>query len=371
MKIVLTGAAGFLGWHTRLRLHAQGEHTVVPVTRQRWADLRGAVEGADAVIHIAGVNRSPSDDDVQRGNVALAEALADAMDARPGLKVVFANSTQCGNGSTYGAGKAQALDVLTAAGARTGGSVVDVRFPNLFGEHGRPRYNSFIATFVDACVRGEEPTIQDNVVPLLHAQDAAQVLVDALTGSASRVDPSPEEHSVRDVWNLIKEFHASYATGEIPDLSTKFRVDLFNTYRSALFPDHYPMLLTPHTDARGTFVETVRVRGGEGQSSISSTAPNITRGEHFHLRKIERFVVVQGEATIALRRMFTHDETTFHVNGDRPAAIDMPTGWAHNITNRGVGTLITQFWSHELFRPDAPDTYAEQVRIRDLREQHT
>lgn len=370
MRILLTGAAGFLGWHTRVRLHAQGGHTVIPITRETWPTIPSAVTEADAIIHIAGVNRAADDADVLHGNVALAETLGAAMDIRPGLRVVYANSTQSGNGTPYGRGKAQALDVLTEAARRSGGSVVDVRLPNLFGEHGRPHYNSFVASFVDACVRDEVPHIQDNDVRLLHAQDAAQILIDALTSTQVRVEPDPASRSVREVWQLLTEFRDAYATGDFPDLSTGFRVDLFNTYRAALIPHAYPIHLIPHTDDRGTFVETVRSHGGEGQSSISTTAPGVTRGEHFHLRKIERFAVVHGQATVALRRMFTDEVLTFSVNGSAPVAIDMPTGWAHNITNTGEGTLITQFWSDELFRPAAPDTFAEPVRPTDSQEAH-
>lgn len=361
MKVLLTGAGGFLGWHTRLRLHAQGVHDVDIVTRTSWSDLPERVAGADAVVHVAGVNRG-EDAEVEAGNVRLAEDLADAvLAAGTPKRVVYANSIQHGNGTPYGQGKARAADVLFAL-EREGHSVVDVRLPNVFGEHGRPRYNSFVATFVDAVARGETPRVADRPVELLHAQGAAQALIDGLTTDAPRLDPQGTEVGVQDVLDLLTEFEAGYSTGEFPDLSTPFRVDLFNTYRAALFPGRYPIRLRPHTDARGTFVETVRCRGGEGQSSISSTVSGVTRGEHYHLKKIERFAVVQGSATIALRRMFHDDVVEFPVTGATACAIDMPVGWVHNITNTGHDVLVTQFWSHELFRPDAPDTFPHRVR---------
>lgn len=211
-------------------------------------------------------------------------------------------------------------------------------------------------------IRGEQPTIADRPVPLLHVQQAAQALIDGLDATAARIDPPAESVSVQEVYDLLLEFAASYATGEFPDLSTPFRIDLFNTYRSALFPGNLPIALTPHADARGRFVETVRCRGGEGQTSFSTTLPDITRGEHYHLSKIERFAVIQGAARISLRKMFSADVIDFDVSGERPMAIDMPMGWVHNITNTGSEVLLTQFWSHELFRPDAPDTFFEPVR---------
>lgn len=366
MKVVLTGAGGFLGWHTRLRLAALTDHDVIPVSRENWGDLELLVDSADAVIHVAGVNRAQTDEEVEEGNVKLGADVARAITAasRP-LRVVMAGTIQVERDNAYGRGKLSAQRVIAEATAKAGGHFVDVCLPNLFGEHGRPAYNSFVATFVHHAITSSVPQINDNSVELLHVQDAAQALIDSLQHESARVRPRGTQTSVVDVWNLLQEYHSSYTPGgEIPDLSTKFRIDLFNTYRAALFPSHYPIPLVPHSDARGTFVETVRCRGGEGQSSFSSTAPGVTRGEHYHLTKIERFAVIKGKARISLRRMFHSEVVEFDVTGDEPVAIDMPVGWAHNITNTGDDILLTQFWTHELFRPDAPDTFAEPVRPR-------
>lgn len=361
MRVVLTGAGGFLGWHTRLRLHALTDHEVVAIDRATWPELISAVADADAVIHVAGANRG-SDDDVSATNISLATDVARAVRAAPRpVRIVLAGTIQAGADTAYGTSKQRVVDLLAAAGDETGGSFVDVALPNLFGEHGRSNYNSFVATFAAAAAAGETPSIADRPVGLLHAQQAAGLLVEALTGTPAAARDAAVEIKVGEVWDLLQEFRASYATGEIPDLTTSFRVDLFNTYRAALFPAHYPIALTPHDDPRGRFVETVRVKGGEGQSSVSTTVPGITRGEHYHLHKIERFAVLQGDATICLRRMFGSEVITFRVTGEAPSAIDMPTGWVHNITNVGSGTLLTQFWAHELFRPEAPDTFAEPV----------
>lgn len=364
MRIVITGASGFLGWHTRLRLGALTNHAVVPAGRAEWPDLPSLIRDADAVIHVAGVNRADNDDEVSTGNAVLAEDLAAAITAKGApLRVVYANSIQAGNSTPYGTGKDRAAQILREAASSTSGHFVDVRLPNIFGEHGRPKYNSFVATFVYATVAGETPTIQDKRVGLLHAQDAGASLIDGLTTTSDTLTPEPEEHGVQEVWDLLQEFHESYVpAGEIPDLSTKFRIDLFNAYRAALFPAHCPIALVPHSDPRGSFVETVRCRGGEGQTSFSTTAPGITRGEHYHLSKIERFAVIRGKARMELRKMFTDEVLAFDADGEAPVAIDMPVGWVHNITNTGDETLFTQFWSHELFRPDAPDTFPQPVR---------
>lgn len=364
MKIVLTGAKGFLGWHTRLRLAAQTEYEVRPVTRENWSDLADLVADADAVIHIAGVNRADNENAVEQGNIRLGADLANAV-ALSGraLRVVMAGTVQVERNNAYGRGKLTAQKQIAGATRSLGGHFVDVCLPNLFGEHGIANYNSFVATFVKAVIDGETPRIDDNAVELLHAQDAAEALIRALGSTENALRPTGELTNVADVWDLLQEFHRSYVPlGEIPDLSSEFRIDMFNTYRSGLFPKHYPIKLVPHSDSRGSFVETVRCRGGEGQSAFSSTFPGVTRGEHYHLKKIERFAVIQGHARISLRKMFEDDVIDFLVSGDAPVAIDMPVGWVHNITNIGDGVLLTQFWSHELFRPEAPDTFPEPVR---------
>lgn len=364
MKIVVTGANGFLGWHTRLRLAALTDHEVRPVTRENWSELSDLVADADAVIHIAGVNRADTDDAVEQGNIQIGADLAAAVTASGrAQRVAMAGTIQVERDNAYGRGKLAAQNQIAEATRALGGHFVDVRLPNLFGEHGVPHYNSFVATFVKSVINGETPQLNDNPVELLHAQDAAQALIDACETSEGMLRPNGELTGVVSVWDLLQEFHRSYVPiGEIPDLSSKFRVDLFNTYRASLFPEHYPIALVPHSDPRGSFVETVRCCGGEGQSAFSTTVPGITRGEHYHLTKIERFAVIQGNARISLRKMFGHDVLNFEVSGDAPVAIDMPVGWVHNITNTGDDVLLTQFWSHELFRPDAPDTFAEPVR---------
>lgn len=361
MKILLTGAAGFLGWHTRARLRALTDHEVIAVDREEWANLQDYVDGVDAVLHLAGVNRGP-DEEVELGNVELARAVGDAVRAR-GVRprIVYANSIQTGNGTPYGTGKAAAAEVLADLAAELGVHFVDIQLPNLYGEHGRPGYNSFVATFAHSVVNGETPSIVDKQVDLLHAQGAAQALIDALDTTQAVVKPQGTPTTVQGVYDTLRDFNALYATGDIPPLLTELDVDLFNTLRAAKFPGHYPIALSPRSDDRGRLVEVVRAHGGQGQTFISTTKPRITRGEHFHLRKVERFVVVGGQARISLRKLFTDDVVSFDVTGDAPAVVDMPTMWVHKITNTGSGELTTLFWTNELFDPQAPDTYPEAV----------
>lgn len=364
MRVVLTGAEGFLGWHVRCRMHTLGGYDVVPVGRAQMSRLPELAADAGAVLHVAGVNRG-TDEQVEGGNVELAWQVAAAVRAasRP-ITVVFANSVQSSNGTPYGRGKQVAATLLEAAARETGAVFVDVRLPNLFGEHGRPHYNSFVATFAHALASGTQAQVVDREVRLLHAQDAAQVLLEAVkNGPAPTTATLGRDTSVVEVYDKLTGFRDVYQSADLPALVDDFDVALFNTFRAVLFPQRYPMPLARRADSRGDLVECVRSHGGEGASFVSTTRPGVTRGEHFHLSKVERFVVLRGRARIALRRLFSDEVVAFEVSGDEPAVLDMPTMWAHNITNTGSEELLTLFWTHRVFDPQAPDTYAERVEL--------
>lgn len=363
MHLLITGGAGFLGWHLRARLRATTDHTYTVVDQTNWGALDDEISRAAVVIHLAGINRAAETELIQ-GNIALAQqVVAAAQKARVHPRIVYSNSIQAGNGTPYGAGKQRAAEVFAVAAAQWRTPFVDILLPNLFGEHGRPGYNSFVATFVARVVEEDTPSIDDRPINLLHAQQAAQVIIDALDGPSRTEQPEGTATSVQTVWDDLRRFHETYShTGEIPALNSPFEVALFNSYRAALFPGHYPINLTRHSDERGWLVEVARWTSGQGQTFVSSTNPGFTRGEHYHLRKIERFVVVRGQARIALRKVDTDEIVTFDVTGDEPQIVDMPIGWIHNITNTGDSEVITQFWVNETFNPDDPDTFWEPVK---------
>lgn len=359
MTILLTGADGFLGRHLQLFFRA---HSIdyIPADRNEWAELKTLAQQCTDVIHLAGVNRG-SDDEVEQGNVQLARDLIDAYGDRPPVRLVFANTIHADRSDAYGRGKSAAATRLSGWLADTGGQFVDVRLPNLFGEDCRPFYNSFVATFVELTVTGGTPQINDATVPLLHVQDAAAALYSALDSEKSMLWPEGTPTSVQEVWDTLSRMHADYVDGTIPALDSRLEVNLFNTLRSRMFRDRPAIALTAHADERGHFVETARVRSGGGQTSFSTTKPGITRGQHFHLRKIERFVVMAGKGTMRLRHVLDDEIVEVVATGEKPVAVDMPTGWAHSITNTGTDTLLTQFWINEIYNHQDPDTFPENV----------
>ena len=321
----------------------------------------GVLSGVDRVIHIAGVNRG-TEPEVFDGNVLFATQLANALtraENKPRC-VVFANSIQSGNGTPYGRGKAMAAEILSAAADAIGAEFVDLKLPNLFGEHGQPFYNSVVATFCHQLAIGDEPVIDnDSELTLLHAQNATDLLIGLR--DYTELPELTTLSTVSAVLGRLRGFSKLYGAGDIPDISADFDRDLFNTFRSSTFPDRAQIRLDHRADARGSFFEIVRSHGGQGHSSFSTTLPSMRRGDHFHRRKIERFTVLAGEAVISLRKLFSTDVISFSVSGQHPVSIDMPTMWAHNITNVGDTELFTAFWSNEIFDAANPDTFTEAV----------
>lgn len=365
MRVALTGAGGFLGLHTRALVHSLGGLSVSVGLGDKFdADnAKGNVDGCDRLLHLAGVNRG-TDAEIRDGNAKFAKQLVHVLStvASPPAEVVYANSVQAGNGSVYGDSKAEAADLLLAAAESVGAKFTNVLLPNLFGEHGRPFYNSVVATFCHLLQSGQTPEVMDDKeLVLLHAQSAAEVLL-GLVG----VDDMASLTTHRTVSDLLVQLQGiaeTYRNGDVPDVGSEFDRDLFNTYRSFRLQrrQDLPFALDRRADARGSFFEVCRSHGGAGQTSFSTTSPGVTRGQHYHRRKIERFVVLSGSAEIAMRRLFSEEVLTFRVDGSTPVAIDMPTLWTHNITNTGDSEMYTMFWTNDIFDPTNPDTFAEET----------
>ncbi|WP_041783508.1 NAD-dependent epimerase/dehydratase family protein [Ancylobacter novellus] len=370
-RVVVTGAGGLLGWHAAAHLRARncaagfkGEplpFDLVGLDRTAFSDdaaLAAALTGVDVVLHFAGVNRG-ADADVERGNVEIAERLATACRTAGVVPhIVYANSTHAGTDSPYGRSKRAAGDILAAVTPR----FTDLVLSHIFGEGARPFYNNVTATLIHQVTRGETPTINaGGQVRLLHAGAAVEAAIGAfLDGTTGEVRPEPRPMGVQELLSRIQTFHAAYTAGVFPDLADPFDLALFNSYRAALYPDFFPRSLKLNSDARGVLFEAVK-GGGGGQTFLSWTEPGVTRGNHFHLDKVERFLVLEGEAVIRIRRALGGPVWEYRVSGAAPAAVDMPTLHTHSIENVGDKPLLTLFWTQAIFDPAAPDTYADPV----------
>lgn len=371
-RIVVTGARGLIGWHAAARLHAancaaQFKQQPVPfdlvqLSHTDFEDditLVRALTGADAVLHFAGVNRADTDDIVEAANPAIAQRLVwscQQADVRP--HIVYANSTHAGTDTPYGRSKRIAGEHLDAATDR----YTNLVLPHIFGETARPYYNNVTATFIDKVLKGEDITPNpDGKVQLLYAGTAAQYAIDAITDViCGTLEPAATPMTVPDLLGKLQRFHDLYQANIYPDVQNDFDLHLFNSYRAASYPDAWPRTLRLNTDIRGTLFEAVK-GGGGGQTFLSTTEPGVTRGDHFHLNKLERFLVIQGEAIIRVRKVLDDAVWEYRVSGEAPAAVDMPTLHTHSIENVGNMPLLTLFWTHDLFDPAKPDTFADKV----------
>jgi len=364
--IAITGADGFLGWHLRCLMKASGHpepRSVIEKDFESIESLREALGPATVIIHLAGMNRG-AESEVHETNLRLARQLTAALDqtgAAPAI--LFANSIHSFNDSAFGRSKREASRILSTWAESRGTRYVDVILPHLFGEGGRPFYNSGFATFCHQLATGGEPQIhQDGELELVHAQRAARIFLDQVSGDGPRgaLRVSGTLMRVSEALDRLKAIHATYQAGIIPGLADPLALDFFNTYRSYLFPERFPVPLQLRTDPRGSLFEAVKSNHG-GQAFLSTTHPGVTRGRHFHCHKVERFLVISGQAEIRIRRLLDQKVHVFPVAGEAPCYIDIPTLHTHEITNVGSQDLLTLFWSHEIFDASNPDTYPEPV----------
>ncbi|HVK56562.1 MAG TPA: NAD-dependent epimerase/dehydratase family protein [Burkholderiales bacterium] len=365
IRIGITGIEGLIGWHLRCFFKPRGEFQVIPANRATFASavaLQEFVGRCDVVIHLAGANRGP-DQDVAAANIALTTALIEACDAADVTPhIIFSSSTHIFRGTAYGASKIACSDRFRAWADRTGAIFSNLVLPNVFGEHGKPFYNSVVSTFCHQLALALVPEVKaDATLEFVHCHEIGLFILDLIQKKTDAEIILPgRSMSISGLLARLTEFDHAYKSALMPHFSDAFDLALFNTYRSYLYPQHYPVVVPLNTDQRGTLFETVKSLNG-GQTFVSTTKPGVTRGNHFHFHKVERFFVLSGEAVIRLRRLFSDEVREFPVSSGSPCFIDMPSLHTHNITNTGDSELITMFWAHEIFDRERPDTYQEMV----------
>jgi UDP-2-acetamido-2,6-beta-L-arabino-hexul-4-ose reductase len=368
MKIGITGVNGFVGTHLVNYLSVQSNITLVPFDRSYFDNsklLQQFVQECDSIVHLAGLNRHADPAIILETNIALSQKLIDACKAT-GAKphILFSSSTQEDRENDYGLSKKTAREALEAWALDSGAIATGLVIPNVFGPFGHPYYNSVVATFCHKIARDEEPQIQvDSEVQLIYVNQLIdEIYQNILTPKQGRVNISHQfTIKVSDLLKKLRDYKALYLEkGEFPALDTPFELALFNTFRCYIPEEKYPFFFKLNTDQRGTFVEVART-GSSGQFSYSTTKPGITRGNHFHTRKAERFAVIQGKARISLRKIGTDKVVDYIIDGETPGFVDMPIWHTHSITNIGDTELLTLFWINEPYNSDDPDTYFVNV----------
>ncbi len=361
--------SGFVGSHLRNRLAREETFQVLPYEDSFYENpgiFIDFVQKADVIVHLAGVNRHEPEI-VYRKNIELMKHLLQFVDASGNKPyILFSSSTQIERDNEYGRGKKQAMELLEEWSVKNKIPAVSMVIPNVFGDGGKPFYNSVVATFCHQITHGQQPEIQiDSQMTMIYindlVEDICRLINNPPNGYHVEYIKPRVNAKVSEILALLNKFKDSYFNrGMISAVESDFQRDLYNTFITYMDTADWERHLKRNTDERGSFVEVFKFEKG-GQVSFSTTKPGITRGNHYHIRKNEKFCVVSGQASIKLRRIGTDQVIEYRVSGDNPSWIEMPIYYTHNITNVGDTELVTLFWINEHFNPDDPDTFFEKV----------
>ena len=388
MRVLVTGANGFVGKNLCLAL---GWIEGVEVFRYDLGNTRAELEEwagtCDFVFHLAGVNRPKDPAEFATGNAGFTEELLALLARRP-VPVLLSSSIQAALDNDYGKSKAAAEEAVRAYGARTGAPVYVYRLANVFGKWCRPNYNSAVATWCHNIARDLPIMVRDPAatVTLVYIDDVVESFLgnldlatkntkdtkgknDESHGSLRSlrqndtlsVEPSYTK-SLGEIVELIRSFHDEPRTLDVPDQRDGFAKKLYATYLSYLPEDQFAYPLTMHCDARGSFTEILHT-AERGQVSVNVSRPGITKGQHWHHTKHEKFLVVSGEGAIRFRKMDgpSAQVITYRVSGAKLEVVRIPPGYTHNIENLGTTDMVTVMWANEVFDPQRPDTFREEV----------
>jgi UDP-2-acetamido-2,6-beta-L-arabino-hexul-4-ose reductase len=388
LKIGITGQSGFVGTHLYNTLGLfSDKFERIPFQDDFFADetlLHEFVKSCDVIVHLAAMNRHHEPETIYNTNVRLVRQLIKACeDTHSTPHIIFSSSTQEERDNLYGKSKREGRQLLEQWAEKNKAQFTGFIIPNVFGPFGRPYYNSVIATFCHQLTHGETPRIEvDSEINLIYVGDLVNEIIKIILAQQAEVDgeatldkngsfsthyrtihiPHHASIKVSQLLEMLEKYKKDYfENGSIPSLDNPFHRNLWNTFICYL--DHqsfFPFYLKLKSDERGDFVEMMKLNSG-GQVSFSTTKPGVTRGNHFHTRKAERFAVIKGKARIEIRRIGTDKKFTFFLDGTAPSFVDMPIWFTHNITNIGDEELYTIFWISEHFDPSDPDTYFEKV----------
>ena len=381
MNILVTGAKGFVGRNLVSQLHniqsGKAKNYGVFSDMQVFeydvdsdpCELDVYCKRADFVFNLAGVNRPKDQAEFMQGNFGFASALLDTLKKyNNSCPVMISSSTQAALDNPYGESKRAGENLLFDYARETGARVLVYRFPNVFGKWCRPNYNSAVATFCnniahDLPIQVNYPSV---MVHLVYVDDVVDELIAALSGNEHRerdycIVPIVHTVTLGKIVDLLYSFREMSGNLQVPDLGDPFTKKLYSTYLSYFPKDKFSYPLKMNVDSRGSFTEIIRTPD-RGQFSVNISKPGITKGQHWHHTKNEKFVVVSGHGLIQLRKIGTDEVLNYEVNGDKIEVVEMIPGYTHNIINLSdTEDLVTFMWCNECFDPARPDTFFEEV----------
>lgn len=371
MKILVTGAKGFIGKNLVAELRNRGYQEIYEFdTDTREELLEEYCRDCGFVYNLAGVNRPKDQSEFMEGNFGFASRLLDALRLNRNVcPVMLASSIQAEQDNPYGRSKKAGEDLFFNYGNEVGAEIDIYRFPNVFGKWCRPNYNSVIATFChniahDLPIHVNDPSV---ILSLVYIDDVVDELIGAIEGHPSKNEagfcyvPVAHTAALGELAALIESFRESRISGYIPDMTEGGLIKkLYSTYVSYLPANRFSYPLKMNVDERGSFTEIIRTPD-RGQFSVNISKPGITKGNHWHHTKNEKFVVVSGHGVIRFRKTDSDEIIEYQVSGEQLQAVDIPTGYTHSITNTGDTDLVTFMWCNECFNPERPDTYFLKV----------
>lgn len=381
MKILITGSRGFLGKNLieTLKTIREGKCRIYDMENDieiyeydmhsSLDDLRNYTEDCDVAVHLAGVNRPKDIDEFYKGNFGFTETLCRYLsESNNRCPIIVSSSIQAERDNDYGKSKKMGEDYLLEFGQDYGNPVFIYRFANLFGKWCRPNYNSVVATWCHNISHGLEIQMNDPnaVLPLCYIDDVVDEIIHCIMGHPSMkingyyTVETIYDVSLKQLSELLYSFKDSRNNLNIPNQSDDLIRKLYATYLSYLPEDEFSYPLKMNRDERGSFTEFIKTKE-HGQVAINISKPGITKGQHWHHTKNEKFLVVSGEGIIQFRRIGDDKVIEYRVSGEKLEVIDIPTGYTHNIINIGKTDLVTVMWANEPFDHDKPDTYYEEV----------
>ncbi|MCR5508332.1 MAG: capsular polysaccharide biosynthesis protein CapF [Lachnospiraceae bacterium] len=370
MKILVTGAKGFIGKNLIAELKNRKYNKIYEYDMDSDPEFLDIYTGdCGFVFHLAGVNRPKDESEFMTGNFGFTDTLLDKLKEHGNrAPVLITSSIQAELDNPYGKSKKAGEELMFSYSDKTGAPVYVYRLPNVFGKWCRPNYNSAVATFCNNIAAGLPIKVNDPsvVMNLVYIDDVVNEFINALEGRANicgKYGAIPTVHTVTlgRIAELIASFKESRTRLGLPKLDDPFERKLYSTYLSYLPADDFAYPLDMHIDERGSFTEFIRTPD-RGQVSVNISKPGITKGNHWHHSKNEKFLVVKGRGCISFRKYGTSEVIDYHVSGDELTVVDIPTGYTHSITNEGDEDMVTVMWANEAFDPDKPDTYYEPVR---------
>jgi UDP-2-acetamido-2,6-beta-L-arabino-hexul-4-ose reductase len=371
MKILVTGAKGFVGKNLVVELKNRGYNDIYEFNREsNHSLLEQYTQECDFVFHLAGVNRPKQEKEFMEVNAGLTSQLLGLLKEHNNhCPVLITSSIQAEKDNLYGRSKKAGEDLLFSYSEETSAKPLVYRLPNLFGKWSKPDYNSVVATFChnithELPIQVNDPNVK---MKLVYIDDILNEFISALKGAENRkenfcyVEPV-YEIKLGKIVDLINSFKNSRNDLCIADMSDSFTKKLYSTYLSYLPTDQFSYPLKVNMDGRGSFTEFIKT-ADRGQVSINISKPKITKGNHWHHTKNEKFLVVSGKGVIRFRKIDSDEVVEYFVSGDELEVVDIPTGYTHNIENLGDRDMITIMWANELFDPEKPDTYRLEVKL--------